>query len=139
MAMKSTKTLDRKYMKTKYDWSGKTILVAEDIYTNFLLLEAIMKGTNANLIWAKDGREAVDKCLNTKNIDLVLMDIQMPVMNGIEAAREIKKIRKDLPIIAQTAFSTYYDEDDIIEAGCSQVLTKPIMPDFVLHTVGKYI
>jgi len=126
-------------MKTKYDWSGKTILVAEDIHTNFLLLEAIMKGTNASLIWAKNGQEAVEKCLNTKNIDLVLMDIQMPVMNGIEATREIKKIRKDLPVIAQTAFAAYFDQDEIIDAGCSQILTKPIMPDFVLHTVGKYI
>ncbi len=136
--MKSTTTLDRKYMKTKYDWSCKTILIAEDIHTNFLLLEAIMKGTNANLIWAKDGREAVEKCLTNEHIDLVLMDIQMPVMNGIEATREIKKIRKDVPVIAQTAFSIYYDEDEIIEAGCSQVLTKPVMPDYVLQTISKY-
>jgi len=125
-------------MKTDYDWSDKTILIAEDIHTNFLLLEAIMKGTNAKLIWAKNGLEAVEKCLDNEHIDLVLMDIQMPVMNGIEAIKKIKKIREDLTVIAQTAFTGMLDENDIIDAGCSQVLTKPIMPDYILLTISKY-
>ncbi len=138
MVMNETQILNRNYMKTDYDWSGKTILVAEDIHTNFLLLEAIMKGTNAKLIWAKNGLEAVEQCLDNEHIDLVLMDIQMPVMDGIEATKKIKNIREDITIIAQTAFTAKFGEQDIITAGCTQVLTKPIMPDFVLHTISKY-
>ena len=137
--MDETQTQSRIYMKREYDWSGKTILIADDIHTNFLLLEAIVKSTNVSLIWAKNGQEAVEKCLNCEHINLVMMDIQMPVMNGIEATRAIKKIRKELTVIAQTAFTAYYDEEEILKAGCSQVLTKPIMPDFVLLTINKYL
>ena len=137
--MKNITSQNSTNVKSVYDWSGKTIVIADDIYTNFLLFEAIMKGTNVKLIWAKNGQEAIEKCLNNENIDLVFMDIQMPVMNGIEATREIKKILKDLPVIAQTAFTAYFDEDEILKAGCSQVLTKPIMPDFILYTISKYL
>jgi two-component system cell cycle response regulator DivK len=138
MVLKETQTFNPKQMKTDYDWSDKTILVAEDIHTNFLLMEAIMKSTNAKLIWAKNGLEAVEKCLENEHIDLVLMDIQMPVMDGIEATKKIKRIRKDLTIIAQTAFTANFGEDKMIDAGCSQVLTKPIMPGFILNTISKY-
>ena len=121
------------------DWTGKTILVADDMHTNFVLFEAIMKKTNVRLIWAKNGREAVEMCLDHEFIDLVLMDIEMPEMNGIEAAREIKKNRKSIPIIAQTAFEAYYDENEILQAGFSQIITKPLMSDFILNTVAKYL
>src|SRR4030042_1157192 len=107
------------------DWTGKTILVADDIHINFLLLEAIMEKTNVRLIWARNGKEAVKMCLDHELIDLVLMDIEMPEMNGIEATREIKKIHQSIPIIIQTAFEAYYDENEILQAGCSQIINKP--------------
>jgi len=97
----------------KLDWSGKTILVAEDVPTNYLLIEAVLSKTRVNLIWARNGQEAVEKCLDNQNIDLVLMDIQMPVMNGLEATRAILKIRNSLPIIGQTAFTFNYEEEKI--------------------------
>jgi len=121
------------------DWTGKTILVADDMHTNFILLEAIMKKTNVRLIWAKNGREAVEMCLDHEFIDLVIMDIEMPEMNGIEAAREIKKNRKNIPIIVHTAFADYYNDNEILQAGCSQIITKPLMSDFILNTVAKYL
>jgi CheY-like chemotaxis protein len=121
------------------DWTGKTILVADDIHTNFVLLEAIMKKTNVRLIWAKNGREAVEICLDHEFIDLVLMDIEMPEMNGIQATQEIKKFRKNIPIIAQTAFEDYYDENEILQAGCSQIISKPLLSDFIINTVAKYL
>jgi two-component system cell cycle response regulator DivK len=120
-------------------WTGKTILVVDDIYMNFLLLEAIMKKTNVRLIWAKNGLEAVKICHDHESIDLVLMDIEMPEMNGIEATREIKKIRKDIPIIVQTAYEDYYGEDEIMQAGCSQIITKPLLSEYILTTVAKYL
>ncbi len=128
-----------KEMSKDINWSDKTILIADDIHTNFILLEAILTDTRAKLIWAKNGMEAVSICFEHKNINLVLMDIQMPEKNGIEATRDIKKFRKDLPIIAQTAFRMEYNEQRIIEAGCSRVITKPIIPDLVIKTLATYL
>ena len=132
-------SISHKEMRKDIDWSDKTILIADDIYTNFLLLEAILIDTRAKLIWAKNGMEAVAICLDHENIDLVLMDIQMPGKNGIEATRDIKKIRKDLPIVAQTAFTEEFAENIIMEAGCSHILRKPIIPDLVIKTLATYL
>ena len=132
-------TITHKEMTKEIDWSGKTILIADDIHTNFILLEAILSDTRVKLIWAKNGMEAVEKCLDHENIDLVLMDIQMPEKNGIEATRDIKKFRKDLPIVAQTAFTFEFAEQNIMDAGCSHILTKPIIPDLVIKTLARYL
>ena len=125
--------------KLQYDFTGKTIVVADDLRINFVLFNAIMEGTNARLIWAKSGNEAVEICLNQDFIDLVLMDLEMPGMNGIEATREIKKIRKEIPIVAQTAFEAYFNEEEILHAGCSQIITKPLMPEYLLSTIAQYL
>ena len=132
-------SISHKKMIKDIDWSDKTILIADDIHTNFILLEAILTDTRAKLIWAKNGMEAVAICLDHKNIDLVLMDIQMPEKNGIEATRDIKKIRKDLPIVAQTAYTEEFAENNIMEAGCSQIIRKPIIPDLVIKTLATYL
>jgi len=126
-------------MRKDIDWSNKTILIAEDIHTNFILLEAILRDTHAKLIWAKNGIEAVAKCLDHENIDLVLMDIQMPEKNGIEATKEIRKFKKDLPIVAQTAFAMEYATHNIMKAGCTHIITKPIIPDLVIKTLANYL
>ena len=126
-------TITHKEMTKEIDWSDKTILIADDIHTNFILLEAILSETRVKLIWAKNGMEAVEK------IDLILMDIQMPEKNGIEATRDIKKFRKDLPIVAQTAFTIEFAEKNIMEAGCSQIITKPIIPDLVIKILANYL
>ena len=118
-----------------HDWSDKTILVAEDVAANYMLIEAVLGMTRAKIIWAQNGREAVELCLNNDGIDLVLMDIRMPEMNGIDATRAIKKLRTDLPIIAQTAFSYNHESDLIIQAGCIKVITKPISPDTLLSSI----
>jgi len=131
--------INQKGMMKDIDWSDKTILIADDIYTNFILLEAILKNTRARLIWAKNGKEAVERCLDHENIDLALMDIQMPEKNGTEATREIRKFRKDLPIVVQTAFALEFAENNIMEAGCSRILTKPIIPDLVIKIIASYL
>ena len=121
------------------DWTGKTILVADDIHINFLLLEAILEKTNVELIWAKNGREAVEMCHNHEFIDLILMDLEMPEMNGIQATREIKKFRNSVPIVAQTAYEAFFNEDEILQAGCCQIISKPMMSDMILNTVARYL
>jgi len=121
------------------DWTGKTILVAEDVPVNYKLIEAILKSTNATLIWARNGKEAVETCMANEAIDLVLMDIKMPEMNGIEATRQIRQHRKQLPIIAQTAYTLNNEESSIMEAGCSRVLTKPLMPELIIRALRPYL
>ena len=120
------------------DWSDKTILVAEDVPTNYMLIEAILGKTGVKLIWARDGQEAVDKCLENDQIDLILMDIQMPVMNGLEATRAIKKVRNHIPVIAQTAFTYNYEEETIRAAGISKVLNKPISPELLMFSIQEF-
>jgi two-component system cell cycle response regulator DivK len=121
------------------DWSNKTILVAEDVAANYMLIEAVLKTTRATVIWAQNGKQAVEACLDNDRIDLVLMDIRMPEMDGIEATREIKKIRINLPIIAQTAFSYNGEDKLIMEAGCSKVICKPISPQILLSSITEHM
>jgi two-component system cell cycle response regulator DivK len=120
------------------DWTDKTILVAEDVPTNYMLIEAILSKTGVKLIWARDGQEAVDKCFEHDQIDLILMDIQMPVMNGLEAARAIKNVRNHIPILAQTAFTYNYEEETIRAAGISKVLNKPISPELLMFSIQEF-
>jgi signal transduction histidine kinase/CheY-like chemotaxis protein len=103
-----------------------TILIAEDDNINFLLFQKIMKAKNYKIIRALNGQEAVTICLNNPNIDLVLMDIKMPVMDGYEAFDKITPIRPNLPIIAQTAFSSNSDKERIFKLGFHDYITKPI-------------
>jgi len=103
-----------------------TILIAEDDNLNFLLFQKIMQLKNYNIIRAVNGLEAVEICHNNPSIDLVLMDIKMPIMNGFEALEKIKAIRPELIIIAQTAYSSNEDEEKIYKAGFYGYITKPI-------------
>jgi hypothetical protein len=99
-----------KHMKTplgKYD--GYTILIAEDAESSYQFLKVILTKAGAEILWAKNGREAVGICRSGKKIDLVLMDINMPEMNGFEATALIKAERPDLPVIAQTAYANHSD------------------------------
>ncbi len=123
---------------TDYNWEGKVILVAEDVLINFKLLELNLKKTNALIIWAKDGEEVVEYASKNK-VDLILMDIQMPKLNGYDATRIIRETNKVVPIIAQTAFTMTNEKDNSIEAGCNAYITKPINRIELLSTIHKYL
>lgn len=122
-----------------FNWGSKLILIAEDEKANFRFLETVLKLTGAKIIWVQNGKEAIDKCHQNALIDLVLMDIKMPVMGGYDATKAIKKIRPELPIIAQTAFAMSGDKEKALEAGCTDYIAKPISPDNLISTVSKYI
>ena len=107
-------------------WDDKVILIAEDEEVNYKFLEAVLRKSHAKILRAKNGLEALDLCKNVKSIDLILMDLRMPVMDGYEAANEIFKLRSDLPIIAQTAFTS---DDELLkckDSGFTDFVTKPI-------------
>lgn len=122
----------------KYVWIDKVILVAEDIELNYLYLRELIEPTGAMIIRAENGKEAVQCCLSNVNIDMVLMDLLMPMMNGYDATREIKKNRKDLPIIAQTAYAMSEDRRHAIEAGCDDFITKPIGREELLRKMDSF-
>lgn len=121
-----------------FNWANKTILIAEDEDSNFRYLEMVLNKTKAKIIWAKDGFEAIEMC-KTNNPDLILMDIKMPNMDGLEATREIKKIHPEIPIIAQTAYAMENDERLSLAAGCNSYLSKPIKANKLLETLSTFI
>ncbi len=109
-----------------YDWSGKSILIAEDVEVNFRYLSTVLADTRANILWAKNGQDAVVQGTDNPSIDIVLMDIQMPLMDGYEATMTIRKSKPNLPIIAQTAYALPHDNIKCFEAGCNDYISKPI-------------
>ncbi|MBI5218921.1 MAG: response regulator [Bacteroidia bacterium] len=120
------------------DWKNKTILIVEDDHVNFQYLKVLLKKTNAQILRAENGQEAIDLCQKNKHINIVLMDIQMPVMNGFEATKIIKGFRKDLPVIAQTAYAMAEDKEKCVAAGCDEYLSKPIDIKALITITGKY-
>ena len=116
---------------------GRTILVAEDVESNFLLLKAII-GKTYTLLHAWNGKEAVE-IYEQSQPDLILMDIKMPEMDGLEATRIIRKVSQEIPIIALTAFAFDDDRVKALEAGCNDYLTKPLSAPLLKETIAKYL
>ncbi len=118
---------------------NKLILIAEDDNINYLLFQKMMQNKNYEIIRAINGQEAVEICLGNPNIDLVLMDIKMPIMTGFEAIEQIQPMRPNLPIIAQTAYSSSEDRVKIEEAGFTDYITKPLDRERLFELLTKYL
>ena len=121
------------------DTTKPSILIVEDVESNYLYLNAVLTKLNAQIDWVKNGLEAVNYAKENPDVDLILMDLQMPEMNGYDATREIKKIHPEIIIIAQTAFAMSDDRTKALEAGCDDYLAKPIRSKDLLDTVNKYL
>lgn len=132
---------EKKHRDESLDFlSGKVILIAEDVETNFRYLQIILsRNHDVRILWAKTGLEAVDLCRKNHDINIVLMDIQLPEMNGFDATRLIKSEFKNLPIIAQTAYATMADLNAITEAGCDDTIVKPLNKSELLRKIAKRI
>lgn len=117
----------------------ETILVAEDDNFNYLLIEKILKLKNYKIIRAEDGEEAVEISLNNDNIDLVLMDIKMPKMSGHKAFEEIKKRKPEMPIIAQTAYTSSEEVEEIFKTGFTNYISKPISKEKLYSLIDKVL
>jgi len=125
--------------KLQYDWSGKTILVAEDDETSYVFLKEILQKTRARIVHVINGKEVVEAVKFTDSIDIILMDIHMPFLDGYQATQTIKKLRPSLPVIAQTAYAMDGDREKSIMAGCDDHLTKPIHPPSLLAKISQFI
>ncbi len=121
-----TENEETKKPKSNYNWHDKKILIAEDDFFSFKFLEGFLKQTKATILHADDGKKAVEICTENNDIDIILMDVQMPEMNGMDATRAIKKTKKTLPIIAQTANAISEEKQKCFEAGFDDFVTKPI-------------
>lgn len=115
------------------------ILIVEDEEINYLYLKEIMGKTNYKILHAWDGKEAVEMCEANDNIQMVLMDIKMPRMNGFEATQRIKKNRPNLPIIAQTAYAMTTDRQNAIAKGCDDYVAKPIATSKLFELINRHI
>ncbi len=124
--------------QTGNKFKNKVILIAEDFEVNYMLIKEILNKFQIQSLWAKNGKHAVEICEKNKNIDVVLMDIKMPVMDGVEATKQIRKFRKDLPIIAQTAYVQTEHINKILNAGCNDYVSKPINALELVSTIGKH-
>jgi len=136
--MENTGLFIKDLVQSKYAWIEKIILVVEDIDLNFLYISELLKPTGAKIMHAINGKQAVEQCQNNPNIDIVLMDIYMPIMNGYEATRQIKLFRPDLPIIVQTAYAMSEDRNRAKEAGCDDFVAKPISKEELLTKMEKF-
>jgi PAS domain S-box-containing protein len=117
----------------------KTLLIAEDEEFNFLLLAQILSGYNLELIRVVNGAEAVQSCKSNPEIDMVIMDAKMPVMDGYEATRLIKKLRPDLPVIMQTAYASVADREKAMICGCDGYISKPLVIGQFLELIKKHL
>lgn len=117
----------------------KTILIAEDEENNFLLLKYILNQSNIEIVRAIDGIEAVDYVKTGKHFDLIIMDIKMPRMGGIEATRIIKEFNSKIPVLALTAYAQDSDKIRIMSSGFDDYLSKPIKKELLLSVVNKYL
>lgn len=119
--------------------AGKSILVVEDVDTNYFYISTLLEKLNAKVVRAVTGQKAVDICAENSEINLVMMDIELPVMNGYEATKIIKKSRPNLPIIAQTAYAMAGERERSEEAGCDDYLAKPIRKDDMIDAISRLI
>ena len=132
-------TMNNNQFLKPIDWSSKKCLLVDDNKDVLIYLNRILLDTGITIITGTDRALKQLKLLrSTPDIDVVLLDMQMPEMNGIEATKEIRKIRKNLPIIAQTAFIFEDDKDIIIEAGCDACLIKPIRKEHLLTVMSSF-
>lgn len=122
-----------------FNFIGKTILIAEDEKVNQYFFEKALKKTRANLFFVNDGYEAIEMIEENAEIDLVLMDIRLPNLDGLEATRRIKEINPELPVIIQTANSLSNVYEDALKCGCNEFLTKPIKIETLLLILKKYL
>lgn len=123
----------------EYNFTGKTILIVEDEEVSRYFFEKALKKTKANLFFVNDGFEAVAKVKDNPEIDLILMDIRLPQMDGIEATYKIKDLFPKIPVIMQTAYAMQSIQDEAITSGCDEFITKPIRIETLFSLIKKHL
>lgn len=123
----------------KANWENKTIVIAEDVEANYKLLYSYLANTKAKVKWAKNGKEVIELVKEKPEVDLILMDINMPVMNGHEALKELIKKGFTIPVVAQTAYATEDQQDEILNLGYSDYILKPITVHLLMQKISRFL
>ena len=132
--------IDKSKVIQSYDWHDKTILIAEDEESNYLLLKEIFHRTGVNIIWSRNGKQTIEICKSQgMHVDLILMDIKMPEMNGYEATKKIKEMNRDLPIIALTAYALEDEMEKSLKAGCDDYISKPFEKGNLMKKINYFL
>ena len=123
----------------EYNFIGKTILIAEDEAVSRFLFEKALKKTKANLFFVKNGVEAVEMIKENTEIDAVIMDIRLPLMDGLEATAKIKELIPEMPVIIQSAYAMQSTREEALESGCNDFITKPIKVETLLAILHRHL
>lgn len=123
----------------QHNWQHKTILIADDDLLSRKYFAKVLAASKVNLVFVKNGKEAVDYCCDHPSVNLVLMDIKMPLKDGLTATKEIKKNCPDIPIIIQTAYAFDYDKANAMASGSDEFITKPIHREELFLLLEKYL
>ena len=118
---------------------NKKILIVEDEYSNYYLLKKIIESQDGDSIWVTNGKDAINQIANDQDIDLVLMDLKLPLMSGTDATRVIKEKNPSKPVIAVTAYAMKSDEKAALNAGCDAYIVKPLKKNELLKKIGEFI
>lgn len=118
---------------------GKTILVVEDDPISSEFLSEFFLNTGVKLIFSQSGEDAISQIDSGKTIDLVLMDIRLPGINGYKATRELKRIKPEIPVIAQTAYALEGDREKALNSGCDEYISKPIRTAELYQAIDKVL
>ncbi|NJK87249.1 MAG: response regulator [Bacteroidales bacterium] len=119
--------------------TGKTLIIAEDDETNFDLLQTLVLKTNATILHATNGDEVLNLLHEYPETEMILMDIKMPVMNGIETTKKIREVDKQIPIIAVTAYALKEEKMRSFDAGCNDYISKPIVVDELYQKLDSFL
>jgi CheY-like chemotaxis protein len=125
--------------KESYNWGSKKVIIAEDEELNFKVLQIALQKTGIEIIRASNGQEAIDAVLMNPDVHIILLDIQMPLIDGYEALTRIKQINFHIPVIAQTAFAMIEEKESCIRIGFNDYISKPIKIPELLRKIDKLI
>lgn len=140
--IKSEKPMNKEIVNKStqsYDWSMYTVLIVEDEISNFEILKIFLKYSGINIVHAGNGEDAIRLYSQAKIFNIILMDIKIPKIGGIEVIKFIREQDKQVPIIAQTAYAMKHEIEKIMAAGCDDYITKPINPDILREKMNTYL
>ena len=123
----------------RYSWPNKTILIADDDVLSRKYFAKILELTRAKLIFVKNGKEALTYCIKKPTVDLVLMDIKMPLKDGLTATKELKELCPEIPVIVETAYAFDCDKANALASGADEFITKPIYREYLFELLEKYL
>jgi two-component system cell cycle response regulator DivK len=121
------------------NWKGRILLIVEDDEVSMEFLKELLEPYKVSLICSYNGQSAIEACKTNSDIELILMDVQLPVLNGMDAMKEIKKFRPALPVIAQTAFAMSGDKERYLKEGFDEYISKPINLQELITLISKYL